>query len=181
MQMDEGARLWLFKTAHKNYWRVAPYYELDDLIQDGFVSYYKTVARYKRRVKNRSHMMRLFQMSYVNHIHDLAKLRTRHNRVIANDLVTGDADPLNALAANCSDDTHQLVVFMAALAKAPTQVKQVLLILTTHQGRMELCKPYRGKANRETSNERLCRLTGYDPEKTDLVAAVKNYFAVATA
>jgi DNA-directed RNA polymerase specialized sigma24 family protein len=73
-QIDHGARVWLARTATKQYWRVAVWYELDDLVQDGLMCWQIVACKYKRA--NRRHLMSLFQITYINHIHKLANKRT---------------------------------------------------------------------------------------------------------
>jgi hypothetical protein len=74
--MDMGARRWLVKTAYKNLWRVHSFYDLDDLIQDGHMMYALVVQRYPQ-AKDPPHIMRLFQITFLNHIHDLSKHQSR--------------------------------------------------------------------------------------------------------
>lgn len=70
--MDDGARFWLWKYAKNNYWRVAAWMDLEDLIQDGHCLWISTRRRYTDAVLV-PHVMRLFQVTFVNHVHDLAR------------------------------------------------------------------------------------------------------------
>jgi hypothetical protein len=75
-RLDSGGRNWLIKTAKQNLWRVANWYELDDLIEDGLLCWQIVLAKYPQVVA-RPHLMRLFQTTYRNHLHQLANKRTQ--------------------------------------------------------------------------------------------------------
>lgn len=92
-RMNESQRRWLVKVARSQFWRVAPWYELDDLIQDGFLCYAKVLRKYPR-IHNPAHLGKLFQVTYQNHIHTLAN-RRRHSitELHLDDLVAPIAEP----------------------------------------------------------------------------------------
>jgi len=75
--MTDLQRRWMVKVAHSQFWRVASWYELDDLLQDGFLCHAKVVSRYPH-VYNPAHLGKLFQTTFLNHIHTLATKR-RHS------------------------------------------------------------------------------------------------------
>lgn len=181
--MDEGARLWTARIARENYWRVARWIDLDDLIQDGALHYQRIVIRY-HNVRTPKHIMALYKRTFINHIHDLSKKRTKS---IKEKLACDEAKQFDA-DGNYSDtelwhrlggDSGQteLGALMASIARAPEPIKQVLQMLTTEQGRRYLSRPYRlREAGRETRNERLCRLIGIDPATHDLAGSIASYF-----
>lgn len=74
--LDQGARQWIYKTACKNLWRVSTFYELDDLIQDGFMCFALCREKYSQRVENSKHFMSLLQTVFRNHITDLSNDRS---------------------------------------------------------------------------------------------------------
>jgi hypothetical protein len=172
--MDRGARAWLVVVAADNYWRVASWYELDDLVQDGHMIWARIVRKYERepgRVRAIGHLMRLFRTAYLNHIHDLSKRRTRNiAEVKAGDLIA-TGDPWDLLPCLCS--AAELDRFVA---EAPDMIKRVLLSLFEADGRV-LRALYRVAHDgvRETLNMRLCRLVGVDHEEVDLVCALRTY------
>lgn len=104
--------------------------------------------------------MRLFQVTYLNHLHDIAKRRLSCPEDAVDDLyeleqAAGFELPLASL--------------QVLIEKAPSPIKAILTLLGTAKGRTRLKTPYRWHrdGSRETSNERLCRLTGaYDPKRT---------------
>jgi hypothetical protein len=77
--LDAGLKGWIVNTAKRNYWRVASYYELDDLISDGYLAYAVCKARYSKKVQNKAHFMALFKRVYWSRIVDLASDRSKTN------------------------------------------------------------------------------------------------------
>jgi len=91
---DAGLRGWLKTTAVKEHWRVASWYSVEDLVQDGYVCYCKCRDRYTLAVpqpgdrpdgyahqnlftdqpneKQRKHFMSLVQRAFYNHIYTLS-------------------------------------------------------------------------------------------------------------
>lgn len=100
MQMDAGAIRWLHRIVRQNFWRVPSWYEQEDLLNDGVMCWYRTLRRYyngkgtkglNRRIGEASdlrHIMALFQRTFLNHIHDLSRLRTKTLTTYISDLVS---------------------------------------------------------------------------------------------
>jgi hypothetical protein len=67
---------WVVNHATKNFWRVADWYELDDLIQDGLLVAYKCRERYGEPGKDLDppHFMALVKTSFYRHIGDLLRV-----------------------------------------------------------------------------------------------------------
>lgn len=165
--MDEGARGWICRTAIKNFWRVHPWYELDDLIQDGYCLYYKMRKRYPD-VVNRPHIMRLLQVSYINHIHDIARRRRRD--VVEDTESQLNQDQISAIK-NLPCDCAAL---LQLIAEAPGAVKTVLVkAMTTKALRSKFRRRLNG--GRETWNDRFCRMAGLDPKTNKLHQDVITY------
>jgi len=90
--LDKGMRGWLVTMARKNYWRVAAWMDLDDLIAEGFLAYAICRAKYDDRVANKRHFMALVQITFINQITDLANDRTAQPEIAASQLGNPD-DP----------------------------------------------------------------------------------------
>lgn len=167
--MDRGARLWLYRTAQKNFWRVSSWYDLDDLVQDGFVQYNRIVNKYPH-ITARAHLMGLFQRTYINHIHDLAKRRSRLIEYPESSLIRDgeQGSPFDIPDLPASD----------LLAKAPEVVHRLLAVVQTEEGRRALRALYRVRSGgtRETVNQRLARLTGL-PDSTDFEGVFRGYLS----
>ena len=174
MEMDDMATKWLYAFAHKNFWRVAAWYDFDDLIQDGQLYYYKIVARYTNhgeRYRRRKHIMRLFQVSLVNHVNTLSKKKTLQTEDTFSLFLTSPDDTEDRLLErHDAIDTGPVI-----LAGAPNHVKSALVAIVNDLRRLKM--PYRRYANgtRETTNQRLCRIAGLDPQRIDLVDELKYY------
>lgn len=172
--MDKGVQGWIYRQAKKHYWRVSSWYDFDDLVQDGFLCYYRIHARYaanvpgERRIgtaKEKRHIMSLFQSSYINHIHDLARSKQRQL-----DLPTFDGE-LRSSAPDAGSETERLI------SEAPPLVARVIRALM-HDDTGALLKPFPHKSDgtRETVNERLCALVGLNPALApQLRTAIRNY------
>ncbi len=184
--MEDTARWWLIKKARKEYWRVATWLEFEDLIQDGHLHYQRLLAKYPD-VTDRPLLMHLFKTTFTNHIHDLSKQRSKQSLEQLEELdkrrprkrksresYDWDHDPLDK-DETCGD--HELAMFRVFLSKAPKPVQDVIGLLTHEGGSQAVRAQYRRRRDgtRETVNERLCRLCGYDPDAIDLAWLVREY------
>jgi len=170
---DEGAIRWMQGYARRNYWRVAAWMELDDLIQDGYYSWCEVCWRYPHAVNTPAHIMSLFKLCYADKITDLSRGKTKQQDDARSDIVEvyeGDSvtipDPSN---------------FNLLLAKAPKIVKDTIDLLTSDSMKDELHKPYEKQTSgrRETLNERLCKLLKLDSNSIDVVKTTRMYFSPA--
>lgn len=158
--MDRALRGWLHNTAVENYWRVADWYELDDLIQDGYCVFLKVSARYPN-VANQKNLMALFKVAFVNHIHDLSKKKTRGSIVAReHDLGVDIAD-----IAPDSPDIHLAFAFL------PPLLRKLVVAMQTDPRAGQPCR--RRPDHRETTQEKLARIIGVSPDSPDLIEALR--------
>lgn len=170
MDMDRSARGWLYNTARQHYWRVASWYEFEDLVQDGFMHWARVCQRYPhlssrlQHARHRRNLMSLFQRTYMNHLNDLANERRRAPEVV----------PLDTIADR---EACEFAELMQCCQEAPWPMNKVLAILLSDAGAQKLSAAYRVRRDgtRETFNERLCRIAGLDPSPLDLPTQLKNY------
>ena len=169
LEMDEGARKWMYKYIHKNYWKVAGFMEFEDLLQEGYLCYYATKDRYYDHaekynnvpVENINHLMALFQRSLFSQIVDLAKKRTKFAAETPSDDLS-------------SSDLLPAVEDSTIIAHAPEPIQKVLRALMNKPE--ELRKSYAIKqGRRETTNERLCALANLDAAQFNLPQMIRNY------
>lgn len=167
---DAGARKWLYKYAKKNHWRVAAWIDFDDLVQEGYTSYYETRMRYPNATEA-PHIMRLFQLVFRSRIEDLVRANTKQIDDARSDVVEVFDSP--NFAVPDFSNLHALLI------KAPQVIKDALALLTNEQTREELTKPFERYDNgrRETLNERFCRLMNRDPKSIDVVSELRMYFS----
>lgn len=157
---DKGLRGWVVRTAQKNYWRVAAWYDLEDLIQDGLLAYAICRNRYRDRVENKHHFMALVQRVYLNHITDLANARTVGEEIsISQIAVVGkELEALEYLAGGVAGDAE----LETLLARAPAEVRAYLNMFKSPEGIEALEKPCRRykDGTRQTQAQHLSMVLG---------------------
>lgn len=152
--LNDRTRRWITTTAKENFWRVASYYDLEDLVQDGYLVYFRIHKIYPQAEP--AQLLRLFQRSYINHIHNLAKRARRIEITVL------------------EEQDHPLCEFselIRTIMEAPETIRKILTSLA--------CKPYRehrirADRTRQTTSELMCQLAGI-PSTTNAHAAVVNY------
>lgn len=170
---DEGARRWMIKYARKNLWRVNTICDMDDLVQDGWLCYMVCMRRYPNAT-NMSHLMRLFQVTFINHIHDLSKYQSRMLSFIDPHAEIEETEKYMDPREAEQGDSYVIP------NSAPWYVHAFLRLLCSPEGQRKLRRPYRIRLSgvREETHSRLCRMIGADPEQTPtLPGALEDYFA----
>jgi len=189
--LDQGMERWIYATAHRNYWRVPKWYDLQDLIQDGFMCYQKCVEAYgrltrKRRPQkdDRRNFMALVRTTYLRHITDLANWRTATPERTVGKLRDA-ADTVEAWLERHAPIEHAYQDLSVLITSAPHDIKRLLQALTGDTGEVlsylkkPLTKP--GLFRRETTNEYLCRLAQNDPKRVDMAERLRHYFCTQPA
>lgn len=183
LHIDCGAEGWLHRYAAKQQWRVSHFaYELDDLIQDGYVSWYICANRY-RHVTDYGHMNSLFKVTYMNHVHGLAAVDknpsydpmvTRISELIQPKYrglsESWILDKVNSHLLRYEGSVGRLV------AESVEPVKTVLRFLLSDEGIKEMRRPFRRRLSgvRETVNSRIYRYLKLEPQG-DLMTMVKTH------
>lgn len=157
---DKGLKGWIVNTARRNYWRVAAWHDLSDLIQEGFLAYAICRHRYWHKVKNKRHAMALVKIVFINRITDLANERTAGDDIAISQIAAEgrEGEALEFLAGGFDGDAEM----QAAIATAPEEVRQLLRLMNDPIALEKLNKPLRRYpgGRRETTSERLSRLCG---------------------
>lgn len=188
--LDDGMRGWIVNAARKEYWRVQQVTDLDDLIQDGYVCFYKCRNRYVGKKTNHNylppkhptkdhlrHFQSLVKTAFFNHISTLA---AKHEGVNVYAVSQVKKEETVADAAVWDKFLHQPEQASVAtlILNAPQEIKQLVTLLVSDG--LDLLKFERKRkgrrALRETNNEFYCRLLGMDPAKTDMVGKLRDYF-----
>lgn len=159
---DEGLRGWVVNTAKRNYWRVAAWHELEDLIQEGMLAYAICSVRYASTVENKSHFMALVKTAYLHRIADLANARTRTMEIALSQIVAeGKDDEALELLSGVTFPEAEMV---ACLLSAPREVRAYLAAISDPDVAKRLRSPYRKRLDgtRETTKERMSRVIGMD-------------------
>jgi hypothetical protein len=164
LEMDEGAKRWLYKICHKQFWRVSGWYEFDDLVQDGFVTFYRVRGQYPK-IDKPQHLMTIFKMAFLQHIHVIANRRTKHGvESCFTDLFNSDLPDQETQALERLLPADQpLAEAFTAIAQAPEPVRQLLEKVAVDPALLQA--PYRRRRDgtRQTLNERLCHLVDVKP------------------
>lgn len=184
---DDGVRGWINKTARDQYRRVAGWYGIDSLAQDGYICYLKCRNKYTLGPPDngyqdlntdtpssaqRRHFMDLVKRSFANHINTLA---TRYPMSMERPVseLTSDGDEATVLEGLMPAQQEEASV-MVALAQAPGEIRDAIntLINDGIEGGQYLRSRLREKdgrvtvgkrALRETTTVRLARILG-DPD-----------------
>ena len=180
--LDEGMRGFIFNTAKKEFWKVASYYEFDDLVSDGYVCFYKCRKRLHERLlvnnptkDQRREVQAFVARAFFNHISTLATKRMGVHEMPEASLSTDDDQ--NVFEELLPPQMEEATL-LTLLASAPAELKQLIQLLVSDG--LSLLKFERKRVGRrlvrETSNEFYCRLLGVDPEKNNLVEQLRAYF-----
>jgi len=191
--MDNGIRGWMVSYAHRNLWRVASFYQLEDLIQDGYVKFAELRRSYPD-ITDARHVMGLFKRMYSNHINDLSNQRTPEMTMLNKDKTKTRVRVLElavsqVLGADQSEERFyenvpltamepELGTIMQKIASAPAELGELMRIFMTDIGQRQINRPCRRdrRGLRESTNEKLCRAISADPKKVDLAAMFKAHF-----
>lgn len=187
-RLDRGIKGWIVNQARKNYWRVAGWYELDDLIQDAYMCYAKCNQRYPMNLEQR-HFMSLVARTFQNHCHTLAARRaqqldapvtTRTRQWKADRLSDPDAVLQRAADAYGQPEEQTFAALMSSLAP---ELRELIRILLEDARELPMLRPsdardHEGKFRRremETRNDYFCRIAGL-PSGFDVEAALRAHF-----
>lgn len=150
--LDEGMRGYIHRTAAREFWKVAGWYELEDLVQDGYMCYYKCRHRpqYVAQLssednpssEDRRWMMSLVKVTFDRHITTLASKRMGVRDAVYDRIevsVSGlsrpddeeTADPWDTLAPGQFGNAS-LVDLILSL---PSEMQQLLVILAGDGGK----------------------------------------------
>lgn len=172
-RLDQDMRRWIKDTARKNFWKVAGFMDLDDLIQEGFFCYAKCNDRYPKNIAQR-HFMALVKTTFENHIRTISA--NRHKKMdwpFDSGTLYRMPSPKEMAKIELETADPEEQTFVTALNQLPEDFKRLLRAL------MEDAKsiPMLTQPRRETRNEYLCRLAGISPER-DLEAELRAHFAM---
>jgi DNA-directed RNA polymerase specialized sigma24 family protein len=130
--LDAGVRGWLVNTVRQHYWKVASWFEFDDLLQEGYLAFAKCRAKFEPMHKeveahpeDRKRFMAYFQMAFNNRIIDLqqhprSKLQEMSYASLSDNQTEG-IESWTESAAELSDAN-----LASLLAQAPTEITEML-------------------------------------------------------
>lgn len=192
--LDDGIHGFIRKTAFKYVWRIAGM-DVEDLVQEGYLTYYHCRARYvgvrpKRRADGRRyrtlprspdpvarrHFMALFKRSFINRLNTLAVKQSAPMERVISEMLPADQNYDQYLEALMPVEQEAATVG-ALLESAPREVLQLFRLLIDDAIELSGYRRFgRGKnAPRETTNQRFCRLL-HLPPGTDIVGMTEKHF-----
>lgn len=164
---------WIYNHARKNYWRVAAYYEMDDLIADGLMCAYKVREKYEkgRKILDDKHFMALVKTTFCNHIGDLLRRRRAvdDSSIHLADLAENETTALDLLSSFDLGDSE----FSTMLNDMPDHLRRVVELYMRCPEKIRQRTRERIR-DRETMPERLNRLTGF-PENLDFETELRSF------
>ena len=165
---------WIHNHAVKNYWRVANWCELDDLIQDGLLVAYKCLRRYGEPGKNIDppHFMALVKTAFYRHITEiLRRSRAEQEHVVKVADAAGSASESSFLdrvagVVDLDPDTA------AMIARMPAPLRRAVEFYVGH------AEQIRGRVfmddSGDTDAQKLHKLTGF-PLRFDFETELRAY------
>lgn len=173
---DDIAVRWIKRYARKNYWRVAAWYDLDDLVQDGFMKYCVVAQRYAH-IQEPRHLMSLFMRAFHNHIISLARSHRKEPELCEASLCGARSNPyfFENIAGTVPADGPLAIM----IEKAPKEIREILKLFTTDEGAEKLKLPRRRRIGnrRESMNHYLRRLCSLPTTGPNLQSALREYLS----
>ena len=184
--LDDGMRGFIMNTARKNCWRVSELTDLPDLVQDGYLCYYKCKRAYASLTATETPTNRqirefqaLVKTTFLNHIHTLAAKHKGISIRPASSFAPTDPSQEVTVLEEHMPPQQETASLLTLLSQAPEEIKQLIVLLAGDGAQALGFKrskaPKQRRELRETTNEYFCRLLGRDPATTDMVAQVRAY------
>ncbi len=186
-KLDKYTLKWIQKIAWKSKWAIAPWYELDDLVQDGCMIFYKCRDKFTRipdlpPKEERRRFMAYFMTAFKHHIYDLGKDNVQTVEDTFSTLIPDGAEEFSVPGDVGEEES---VTLSTMIAQAPADIAAILGKLQ-NEG-MELLRTrmrhaflgdgegirvkYSKRRKLETPEERFTRLTG----RPDAFEMVRDY------
>ena len=136
--LDEALKRWITKTAWKEHWRVASWFEIGDLIQEGYLCYLKCRNKYTLGPpepghqaldtttpddKQRRHFMALVQRAYFNRIMTLANQYTQGRE---EPIQAREGETENTVLEQMLPPQSEVASVVSALVHAPVELQEAL-------------------------------------------------------
>ncbi len=166
-RLDRPMTIWIRKYARKNLWRMPHWYDLEDLVQVGYMVYARCNQHYPMSLKQR-HFMALVQISYANKIHRISSERTASIVEVALGAGTEFDEGLELLLEGQPEEA----TFATMVSQLPSEIMGMFLTILNDARNIPMLVFTNGK--RETTKEYLARICGL-PEGTDVEGLFRSY------
>ena len=148
---------WATSFLWKNKWRCDPVNDMDDLLQEAYLTFAHVADTYPRVIEPK-HFMALFKRAMTNKMHDKSCRYNRRRGTVEAPIST---DVYEVFAGRIGEVTNG--GYLAALLnEAPEELKLVLAMLA--DGRLDEAKQRHKLEPRENLSMRACRLLGLNPD-----------------
>lgn len=171
-RLDKMLKGWIINHAKRNYWRVASWYDLDDLIQDGFVCYCRCLEKYGH-IQVQRHFTALVVATFTNHIHDLAAKKTRSAEMSISEYAAADCIDTSEALENLAGVEHEEQTLATLIAQLPAELHELIKVLANDARSFPML---RINGRRETTNEWLCRIAKLDPKLVNVEQQLREHF-----
>lgn len=177
--IDDGLRKWIAKTSVQQYWRVAGWMDVEDLIQDGLMCAVKCANKYECGQKDnptkedRRHFMALVMTSFMNHIHTLAAKRAPEVPEASLVSAKGESVSLEEIAPSEAASAP----FMHALNTAPEHLARLIQLLVLDEDGMFVRERLGSRRLRETTEEHCRRLLGLSDD-VNVLDELREHFSI---
>lgn len=167
---------WVVNSLKKNLWRIAATHTYEEAMQEAHMVFLRCAQRYPD-MDTPQHFMALFQVSWVNEVHDLSKLATNAREAVSLDQLTYSDEgytPLEVIGEVENDG-----VLAVKLRQAPKEVTMVLnLFLNAPQELLELAmSAWRKNRNYKSDGDRaVSRMLGL-PQNSTPMSTTRDYFS----
>ena len=172
--LDSGLRGAISNIASRNYWRVRHLMTHAELVQEGYLCYSKCNALYAHTVTDKGHFMSLFDVAFRRRINSLSDVDTRYRDQVL-DTEKIEESNVSITSPNVSCDSE----LISLICGAPKEIQQLVLLLSNDATDGFKQTRVSQRKVRETTNQYFCRLLGKDPNSTDMVGAIRDYFTFA--
>lgn len=181
--LDAGLRGFIAATAKREYWRVAGVLDLEDLVQEGYLCYYKCYRRYSDPTNRNypkdeltvSWMQAIVGRAFMNRIYDLAAKKRYGFAVNVSELM-GVEESSEDFLDRALPVVPEVSTLRMLFALTPWELQELVRLLA---GDGKEALGFKRKARggtRETTNEYYCRLLGVSPAERNLVQELREYF-----
>lgn len=162
----------------KQLWRVRPLLEHDDAMQEAYLVFLRTAARYPL-MDTPQHFMSLFKTSWSNEFHDLSRKATKARTAISmTDLRGADEDGETLTAPEAVGETDNMGALSLMVKQAPREVLLVLNLFLNAPGELlELAQTtWRAQGKYNAGGERWAEKVLGLPQGTAPLQKTEDYF-----
>lgn len=156
---------WIYNNSRKNYWRVAEFYEFNDLVQDGLMKAYQCLNKYGKPGVDIDppHFQSLVKSAFRSHLGDILRKHRRVNitkRFEESEVLYGD----NAGADRYVEPVQPEQDFAVFVMTLPDMLRKAVEVYLREPEKLRNLR-VRLNGTNETLSERLSKLCGFPADR----------------